>query len=120
MFRGRRKSIFNPMAVPRISARAVETDAPTALPRIILLFQGLKNFVAASDRQRPVTIPRWAALCWRIISIKVERVTTHRRLYPYWEPAATFAAQFPGSMNPTVTRNPGPRYRNSSKREDFG
>jgi len=30
------------------------------------------------------------------------------------EPAATFDAQLPGSMKPTVTRKPGPMYFRSS------
>jgi len=37
-----------------------------ALPSIRIRSHGLKNLEAASDRHRPVTIPRWAALCWTI------------------------------------------------------
>ena len=33
---------------------------------------------AASERQSPVTMPRWAALCCRRISMIVESVTIHR------------------------------------------
>ncbi|GEM_PF-5817387 len=36
------------------------------------------------------------------------------------EPAATFVAQFPGSMNPTVTRNPGPMNLRISSPPSFG
>lgn len=66
--RGIRNNIFNPIAAPRISARAVEIAARTALIKNILLTHFPKNFVDASERQSPVTIPRWAALCWRRIS----------------------------------------------------
>ena len=44
----------------------------------------------------------------------VESVTTHNNSYPNSEPAAKFEAQFPGSIKPTVTSNPGPIYRNTS------
>jgi hypothetical protein len=47
--------------------------------------------------------------------MKVDKVTTQRREYPNWDPAATLAAQFPGSINPTVTTKPGPIYLKSSK-----
>ena len=63
----------------------------------------------ASARHSPVTMPRWAAMCWRRMSMSVDSVMTQRRLYPNWEPPAILVAQLPGSMNPTVTRNPGPQ-----------
>src|SRR5512139_2246138 len=101
---GSPKRMFRPMAAPKISAREVEIEAPTALARIRDPAIRGRYFAAASERQSPVTIPKWAALCCRIIKKRVERVTIQRREYPYWDPAAMFAAQFPGSMKPTVTR----------------
>jgi hypothetical protein len=107
-------SIFNAMAAPKISAIAVATAAPTAESRISREAQGFRCRVADSERQSPVTIPRCAALCCSRISMTVESVMTQRRLQPNSEPAAMFEAQFPGSIKPTVTSRPGPRYfRNS-------
>lgn len=40
----------------------------------------------------------------------VDNVTIHKREYPKPDPAAMLAAQFPGSINPTVMRIPGPKY----------
>jgi hypothetical protein len=76
--------------------------------------------VAASERQSPVAIPKCATLCCRTISITVDNVTIHRRVYPYPEPVAIFAAQFPGSMNPIVTRRPGPIYLKISRPPNEG
>ena len=45
-------------------------------------------------------------------------VTTHSNEYPKDEPAAKFVAQFPGSINPTVTSNPGPIYLSKSRAPD--
>ena len=77
---GRPVSMLRPMAAPSSSARAVATQAIMALPSIMTRSQGLKNFEAASERHRPVTIPRWAALCWTMIRMTVERVTTQSSL----------------------------------------
>jgi hypothetical protein len=63
MVRGIPKSMFSPIAAPRTSASAVETEARMAVRRNNLLVPFLKNFVEASERQSPVTIPRCAALC---------------------------------------------------------
>ena len=57
------KSISNAMAPPRISAKEVEIDANTAVPRIGRDTHLGVYLVAASERQSPVTIPRWATLC---------------------------------------------------------
>ena len=56
-------NISNAMAPPRISAREVEIDASTAVPRIGRDTHLGVYLVAASERQSPVTIPRWATLC---------------------------------------------------------
>jgi hypothetical protein len=98
------------MAAPRISANTVETVAKSAEINTGRAIHGEMNFVVASAWHSPVTIPRCAALCWRTMSMRVERLTIHKRPYPYRDPAATLDAQLPGSMNPTVTRSPGPRY----------
>jgi hypothetical protein len=72
---GRPKSMDRAMAPPRISARAVATAASTAEPRSAR-DRGLGRWrVAASERQRPVAMPRWAALCWRTMSMTVDRLT---------------------------------------------
>ncbi len=76
---GSLNSRLRPMAAPMISARAVETEAATAEPRTRRENRGRMNFVAASEMQRPVTIPRCAALCWRRMSIRVDSVTIQRR-----------------------------------------
>jgi hypothetical protein len=67
------------MAAPRISARAVETAASPALPSTSFEAAGRMYLVAASERHRPVAMPRWATLCWRMTSMTVDRVTIHRR-----------------------------------------
>lgn len=66
IIRGIPNSIFSPMAAPRISAKAVDIAANTALTKNTLLIHLPKNFVEASERQSPVTIPRCAALCCKI------------------------------------------------------
>ena len=67
------------MAPPRISAREVEIDASTAVPRIGRDTHLGVYLVAASERQSPVTIPKWATLCWRTISMIVDKVTTQSK-----------------------------------------
>jgi hypothetical protein len=49
--------------------------------------------------------------------MRVLRAITQRRLYPNDDPAAILVAQFPGSMNPTVTKNPGPRKLRNLRRD---
>ena len=66
--------------------------------------------LVASDKHFPVTIPRCAALCCKIMSMIVDNVTIHNNVYPYPEPAAILLAQLPGSLKPTVTSKPGPTY----------
>ena len=63
IFTGTPKSMFKAIDPPRISASEVETEANTANDKTDLDTQGFKYIVAASDRQRPVAIPRWATLC---------------------------------------------------------
>lgn len=43
-----------------------------------------------------------------MIGSRVESDTTQSKEYPKFEPAATLAAQLPGSIKPTVTRKLGP------------
>src|SRR5665647_779090 len=81
---------------------------------------GFRFLFVASARQSPVTIPKCAALCCNTISIIVDKVTIHRRVYPYSEPAAILDAQFPGSIKPTVTNNPGPTYLKKFRGPIFG
>lgn len=114
------KSILMPIAAPNISAKAVEIDANIAVVNTNFPIIFPKYLEIDSDKHSPVTIPRWAELCWRNISIIVESVTIQRREYPKPEPAAILEAQFPGSINPTVTKNPGPIYFNISKAPSFG
>ena len=84
--------------------------AASIADRRIIFFNSLWIYLlAASERQSPVAIPKCAALCCNMISMMVDNVTIHNSSYPNPEPAAIFEAQFPGSMNPTVTRRPGPR-----------
>ncbi len=40
----------------------------------------------------------------------VDRVTIQSKVSPKSDPAAMLDAQFPGSINPTVTSSPGPIY----------
>ena len=42
--------------------------------------RGRRCSTAASDRQRPVAMPRCAALCWSTMSMSVDRVTIHSRV----------------------------------------
>lgn len=56
-------SISKAMAPPRISASEVEMEASTAVPNIGRDTHLGVYLVAASERQSPVTIPRWATLC---------------------------------------------------------
>ena len=75
---------------------------------------------AASERQSPVAIPKWATLCCNKINMMVDKVTIHNKAYPYSAPAARFEAQLPGSINPTVTSNPGPINFNISEPPNLG
>ena len=54
------KSISKAIAPPKISASEVEMDASTALPKIGRETHLGVWIVAASLKQRPVTIPYWA------------------------------------------------------------
>ena len=76
---GMPNSICNAIALPSISANDVEMLAHTAVQRIGRLTHAGVCFVAASLRQRPVAMPRWATLCCNIISITVDRVTTQSK-----------------------------------------
>ena len=107
---GRWKSMFSAIAAPNISASAVEIEAAIDENNMMFRKHGLKCSVVASERHLPVTMPRCAALCCKTININVESVTIQSSAYPYCDPAAMFDAQLPGSMNPTVTSRPGPRY----------
>ena len=75
---GIEKSICRAIAPPRISAIAVAIEASIAVDRMMFLRIRLMYVLAASERQSPVTMPRWAALCCRRISMIVESVTIHR------------------------------------------
>ena len=108
------KSIFIAIAPPSTSAKAVEIAANTDVPSTIFETEGLKYSCVASAKHLPDTMPICAALCCKNISIIVDSVTTHKSEYPNDAPAATLDAQFPGSINPTVTISPGPRYLKSS------
>ena len=70
-------NICSAMAPPNISAREVDMEASTAVPSIGRDTHLGVYCVAASDKHNPVTMPKWATLCCKIISIMVERVTTH-------------------------------------------
>lgn len=107
-------NICRAMAPPNISASDVETEASTALPKMGRDSQRGAYFSAASLKHSPVTMPKCATLCWSTISITVERVTTHNRVYPNSDPAAKLEAQLPGSIKPTVTNKPGPIYLKKS------
>ena len=74
---GMSSNICSAMAPPNISAREVDMEASTAVPNIGRDTHLGVYCVAASDRHSPVTIPRCATLCCRIISMTVESVTTH-------------------------------------------
>ena len=56
-------SKFRAIAPPKISARAVAIEAIIAEASTGREIHCGRNYVAASDKQRPVTIPRCAALC---------------------------------------------------------
>ena len=75
---GRPKSMFRAMAAPSSSARAVATAAIMAEPKSVREAEGRMCCTAASDRHRPVAMPRCAALCWSTMSISVASVTIHR------------------------------------------
>jgi hypothetical protein len=105
---GMSKSIFKAIAPPKISASEVEIEASIAEEIRIFENRGFIWIAAASERHNPVAIPKWATLCCNKINIIVDNVTIQSKLYPYVAPAARFEAQFPGSINPTVTSNPGP------------
>ncbi len=51
-------SIFSAIAAPKSSARAVAIAASIAVLRCIIAIHGLKNFLVASAKHSPVTIPR--------------------------------------------------------------
>jgi len=74
---GMSSNICSAMAPPNISAREVDMEASTAVPNIGRDTHLGVYCVAASDRHSPVTMPRCATLCCRIISMTVESVTTH-------------------------------------------
>lgn len=56
----------------------------------------------------------------KTMSIKVENVTIQSSEYPNSPPAARLDAQFPGSINPTVTSSPGPMYLRNLRKLAFG
>ena len=60
---GMLNSISKAMAPPNISANEVEMEASTALPNIGRDIHLGQYLVAASLKQRPVTIPKCATLC---------------------------------------------------------
>ena len=74
---GMSSNICSAIAPPNISAREVDMEASTAVPNIGRDTHLGVYCVAASDRHSPVTMPRCATLCCRIISMTVESVTTH-------------------------------------------
>ena len=74
---GMSSNICSAMAPPNISAREVDMEASTAVPNIGRDTHLGVYCVAASDRHSPVTMPKCATLCCRIISMTVESVTTH-------------------------------------------
>jgi hypothetical protein len=98
------------MLAPNISAKEVEIDAPITESRRAIEYGFFTYFVVASDKQSPVAIPKCAALCCKTISMMVDKVTIHSKEYPNVAPAARLDAQLPGSINPTVTKSPGPMY----------
>ena len=74
---GMSSNICSAMAPPNISAREVDMEASTAVPNIGRDTHLGVYCVAASDRHSPVTMPKCATLCCRIINMTVESVTTH-------------------------------------------
>jgi len=68
--------ILSPIAPPNTSASEVETDAITAVDKTNLDLIGFKNLVVASLKHKPVTIPNFAELYCKKISIIVDKVTT--------------------------------------------
>ena len=74
---GMSNSICKAMAPPNISASEVEMEASTAVPNMGRDTQEGVYLVAASDKHKPVTMPRCATLCCNTISMIVDKVTTH-------------------------------------------
>ena len=72
-------SICRAMAPPKISASEVDIDASTAVPSMGRATHEGVYFVAASDRHKPVTMPKCATLCCNTISMIVDNVTTHSK-----------------------------------------
>lgn len=68
------KSKYIAIAAPNISAIEVATEANIAVVKNPLLIQGLRCLVVASDKHKPVAIPKCATLCCSKISILVESV----------------------------------------------
>jgi hypothetical protein len=64
-------------AATNISASEVEMEASTAVPNMGRDTQEGVYLVAASDKHKPVTMPRCATLCCNTISMIVDKVTTH-------------------------------------------
>ena len=60
---GIRNNIFKAMAPPSISASEVAIEARIAKERKYFDIFGPAYIVVASERHRPVAIPRWATLC---------------------------------------------------------
>ena len=60
---GTSSNISKAMAPPRISASEVDMEASTAVPKIGRDTHLGVYWVAASDKQSPVTIPKCATLC---------------------------------------------------------
>ena len=76
---GRPKSIWSAMAPPSTSAIAVAMLASMAVESATKATGRGRCRVADSARHSPVTIPRWATLCWSRMSMMVESVTTQSR-----------------------------------------
>ena len=72
-------SIRRAMAPPNTSASEVEMLASMAEIRMGRLSTRGIYLLVASERQSPVTIPKWATLCWIMISMMEENVTTQSK-----------------------------------------
>ena len=72
-------NICKAMAPPNISASEVEIEASTAVPNIGRDTHLGVYCVAASDKHKPVTIPKCATLCCNIINMIVDKVTTQSK-----------------------------------------
>src|SRR3972149_2308658 len=103
------------MAAPKSSATSVAAQAKKMVaPRKFDSQRGkCARMLAAKDR--PVISPSRADIFCKRMSIRVLKEMTQRRLYWKSAPPAILVAQLPGSIKPTVTRKPGPRYLRNSR-----